>query len=153
MTPATPPPRPLTAQPAFRRFVAIRAADELASQILNVAVGWYVYAATSSPMSLAYVGLAQFVPNIATVLIAGAAADRFDRRKIIGLSLLIQTLGLAALSVWSGAAPPSTWPVYLLLLVIGGARAFAFPAMSALLPRLVSAEDFPRAVAMASSVF
>jgi predicted MFS family arabinose efflux permease len=43
--------------------------------------------------------------------------------------------------------------VYLLLVFIGSARAFAAPAMSATLPRLVSGEDFPRAVAVTSSAF
>jgi MFS family permease len=82
----------LRERPALRGFIAIRAAVAMASQMLNVAIGWYVYAATHDPMSLAYVGLAQFLPNIGMVLIAGPAADRFDRRKIIGLALVIQTL-------------------------------------------------------------
>ena len=43
----------LRERPALRSFIAIRAADELASQMLNVAIGWYVYAATGDPMSLA----------------------------------------------------------------------------------------------------
>src|ERR1700722_9136569 len=73
-------------QPALRGYITIRAADAIGSQMLNVAIGWYVYAATHNPMSLAYVGLAQFLPNVVMVLIAGHAADRFDRRRIIGLS-------------------------------------------------------------------
>jgi len=143
----------LRGRPALRSFIAIRAADELGSQMLNVAVGWYVYTATGDPMSLAYVGLAQFLPNIGMALIAGQAADRFDRRKIVGLSLFIQTLCLATFGMWSAATAPSAGPVYLLLLVIGSARAFTSPAMSAMLPRLVSGEEFPRAVAATSSAF
>ena len=65
---------------ALRGFIVLRAADELASQMLNVGLGWYVYAATNDPLSLAYVGLAQFLPNIGLSLIAGHVADRFDRR-------------------------------------------------------------------------
>ncbi len=145
--------RLLRERPALRSFIAIRAADELASQMLNVAIGWHVYAATHDPMSLAYVGLAQFLPTIGIVLIAGQAADRFDRPRLIGLSLLIQTLGLATFTVWSAAAAPAAGPVYLLLVVISSARAFSFPAMSATLPHVVSGEDFPRAVAATSSVF
>jgi MFS family permease len=121
--------------------------------MLNVAIGWYVYTATHNPMSLAYVGLAQFLPNIGLVLFAGQAADRFDRRRVIGLSLLVQTLCLAAFSVWSATTVPSAKPVCLLLLLMGSARAFASPAMSAMLPHVVSAEEFPRAVAASSSVF
>ena len=120
--PSPPLPRLLRERPALRGFTIIRGADELAAQMLNVAVGWYVYSATRNPMSLAYVGLAQFLPNIALVLIAGHAADRFDRRKIIGLSLLVQALCLAALAAWSASAPPAVGAVYALLVIVGTAR-------------------------------
>lgn len=55
--------RLLRDQPALRGFISIHAADELGSQMLNVAIGWYVYTATHNPLSLALVGLAQFLPN------------------------------------------------------------------------------------------
>ncbi len=139
--------------PALRRFTAIRIGDELSSQMLNVAIGWYVYSATHNPMSLAYVGLAQFIPNVSILLFAGHAADRLDRRKIIGCSLLVQSLALASFTAWSLNAHPAARPVYLLLLIMGSARAFSSPAMSAILPRLVTDDEFPRAVAATSSAF
>src|SRR5579871_486100 len=120
--------------------------------MVNVAVSWYVYSATHSPMSLAYVGLARFLPNVSLVLIAGQAADRYDRRAILGVSLFVQTICLAAFWAWSTAATPAVAPVYALLIVIGAAQALLFPAMSATLPGLVSIEELPRAVAAASSV-
>jgi MFS family permease len=143
----------LREQPALRGFITIRAADALGSQMLNVAIGWYVYAATHNPMSLAYVGLAAFLPNIVMVLVAGHAADRFDRRRIIGMCLLVKALSIAAFGVWAAVGTPSAVPVYILLFVIGSARAFSAPAMSATLPHLVSSDVFPRAVAAASFIF
>jgi MFS family permease len=143
----------LRRQPALRSFIAIRALDEFCSQMLNVAVGWYVYSATHNPMSLAYVGLARFLPNVAMVLITGHAADCLDRRKIIGLSVFSQALCIAAFGILSVSAALSMWPVYLLLSIIGAAQAFCSPAMSATLPRLVSSEEFPRAVAVVSSAW
>jgi MFS family permease len=141
----------LRQQPALRSFVVARAIDELGAQMLNVAIGWQVYAATRDPMSLAWVGLVRFLPTVATALIAGQAADRFDRRGIIGLSLLLQTGATAVFAVLSLADVSSALPIYALLLVLGVAQAFSFPAASALLPRLVSEREFPRAVALASS--
>jgi MFS family permease len=143
----------IRSEPALRSFIAIRCAEELAAQMLNVAIGWYVYVATGDPMSLAYVGLTQFLPNIGLVLVAGHTADRFDRRKVAALSLVAAALSVAAFGLWSAMAEPAAWPVYLLLLVVGTARAFYSPAMSALLPQVVSGEVFPRAVAAASSAF
>jgi MFS family permease len=143
----------LRERPALRSFIAIRTADELGAQMLNVGIGWYVYAATHNPMSLAYVGLAQFLPNLGMVLMAGQAADRFERRKVVGISLLIQTLAIAGWCAWSAATTPSIRWVYLLLLIIGSARAFSSPAMSAMLPHVARGEEFPRAVAATSSAF
>jgi MFS family permease len=138
---------------ALRGFIVLRAADELASQMLNVGVGWYVYASTQDPVSLAYVGLAQFAPNLGLSLVGGHASDRFDRRRIVVLTLLMQGACLAAFSAWSVAALPMAGPVYLLLLVIGAVRAFYGPAMSALLPQAVGEEELPQAVAVTSAVF
>jgi MFS family permease len=151
--PSLPLPRLLREHPSLRGFTIIRGADELAAQMLNVAVGWYVYSATRNPMSLAYVGLVQFVPNVALVLVAGQAADRFDRRKIIGLALLAQTLCLVTLAAWFAITPPPVGAVYALLAMVGTARTFSAPAMSATLPHIVKANEFPRAVAVTSSVF
>ena len=135
------------------RFIAIRSADELAAQILSVALGWYVYSVTHSPMSLAYAGLAQFAPNAAMALIAGHAADRFERRTVIGCSLLFQTVCVAAFAGWTVIAKPAAGPVYLLLFLMGAARSFGSPTMSATLPNIVGADEFPRAVASSSSAF
>jgi len=140
-------PGPLT------RFIAIQSAEELAAQMLNVAIGWYVYSLTHNPMSLAWAGLAQFLPNAATAMLAGQAADRFDRRKPAGWSAAAQTACVTAFAAWTALAAPSALPVYLLEFLLGTARAFGAPAMSAVLPGMVSAEEFPRAMAASSSAF
>ena len=137
--------------PALCSFIAIRAIEELGSQMLHVAIAWYVYTATRDPMCLAYVGLARFLPNIGMALIAGQAADRFDRRRIIGLALFLQTLCFATLGLLLAAATLSAGRVYALLFVLGAGQAFSYPAMSAMLPDLAGTKEFPRAVAAASS--
>jgi MFS family permease len=136
------------------RFIAVRAADELASQMLNVAIGWYLYTTTRDPMSLAYVGLAQFVPSTALLLVAGHIADRFDRARIAGIALLVETVCVAGFALWMAlASGGSVLPIYLLLVLLGAAHAFVSPTMAALLPRVVPAPVFPRAVAVSSSAF
>ena len=138
---------------ALRAYTALRTADELAAQMLNVAIAWYVYAATHNPMSLAYVGLAQFLPNMAMTLFAGHVADRCDRRAVVRISAFAQMTGVAAFGWWCATGRASAAPVYLLVLALGLARALAAPAASAMLPQLVGAKDLPRAVAVSSSGF
>jgi MFS family permease len=45
------------------------------------------------------------------------------------------------------------WPIYAILLLFGAARGFSGPAGQALMPDLVSAEDFSNGVAWSSSMF
>jgi MFS family permease len=47
----------------------------------------------------------------------------------------------------------TTWPIYVALLLNGAVRAFNAPASQAILPLLVEEQDFPNAVAWASSLF
>jgi hypothetical protein len=42
----------LRERPALHGFIAMRAAVAITSQMLNIAIGWYVYAPTNDPMSL-----------------------------------------------------------------------------------------------------
>ncbi len=143
----------LGGRPALRRFIAIRAADELGAQMLNLAVGWHLYSTTGNPMSLALIGFVQFLPTIGLVLFAGHAADHFERSKIIRLSFLAQSLCLAAFALLSGTGGLSTGLVYLLLLITSSARAFSSPAISALLPHTVNAQEFQKAAATTASAF
>ncbi len=137
--------------PALCRFISIRSSDELCAQMLSVAVSWHVYAATHNAMSLAYAGLARFLPNIAVMLFAGHVADRFDRRWIISFAIGLQTLCVGTFGTLLATASLSVGRVYLLLLLFGAAQACSSPAMSALLPQLVSSEEFPHAVAVSST--
>jgi len=133
------------------RFFAARFVAIIALQMQSVAIGWDVYSRTHRALDLGYVGLAQFVPAALLSLVAGAAADRFDRRRI----LVVVHVALAALTV-ALFLLPHAWgiaPVYGVLVLLGVARAFSAPASQALLPDLVPKEQFARAVAQSSSVW
>jgi MFS family permease len=131
------------------RFGAARLFMGLAVQMQTVAVGWHVYLVTGSALSLGLVGLCQFLPSIALVLLTGHAADRFDRRKIVIVSLVVQALAAIALFACTTAPGTDVWPIYALVALVGGARAFSMPAFAALLPNIVEPKLFPRAVAFA----
>jgi MFS family permease len=136
----------------FRFFLFSRLLSILVLEMTSVAVGWQVYSLTHSPLSLGFVGLAQFLPALGLTLPAGDVADRVDRRRILlvchalfGAAALL--LGLAGLG-----GTPSLTAIYALLVLLGSARAFNAPASQALMPSLVSREHFASAVAINSSV-
>ena len=119
----------------------------------SVAVGWQVYEITHRPLDLGLVGLAQFLPTILLFLIAGHAADRFDRRKL----LVVCYLGYAACSAMLLFAAvrhvSSVYPIYAILLFLGVVRSFSGPVSRAIQPQLVPTEHFANAVAWSSSIF
>src|SRR3954465_11480379 len=67
----------------FAVFAGARFCATLAWQILGATVGYQIYQITHDPLSLALVGLAQFLPFVLCVLPAGQVADRFDRRLVL----------------------------------------------------------------------
>ncbi|MDD5036018.1 MAG: MFS transporter, partial [Methylococcaceae bacterium] len=67
----------------FTLYLIARFCAVMAMQMQSLAVGWQVYALSGDPFDLGLIGLAQFAPFCALVLIAGQVADRVDRRLIL----------------------------------------------------------------------
>jgi len=135
----------------FRLFLGGRFCAALAQQMLAVAIGWYLYDLTGDPLTLAYAGLAVFLPIALFTLPGGDAADRRDRRRILGAAHLVLALCAGLLLVLTSLRTAETAPFYLVLALSGIARAFSGPAMQSFVPFLVPRENFAAAVAWSSS--
>jgi MFS family permease len=66
------------------------------------------------------------------VFVTGPLADRMDRRRLASVSLTLEALALAGLTVYVSTDPTSTLPIFLLVIGYGTARAFATPATRSL---------------------
>ena len=140
----------------YMRMWGARLTSTAGQQMLMVAVGWQMYELTGSAWDLGLVGLYQFAPALLLTLVAGHAADRLHRGRIVAACLLGQ--GVAALVLLAGTqgwAADGAWVSRELLLglsvVLGLARAFQMPAQQALAPLLVPAPLLPRALAFNSA--
>ncbi len=138
---------------AFVRYLLTRFAAGVAVQIQTVAVGVQVYSLTHDPFDLGLIGLSQFVPFVACVLIAGHVADRFDRKAIVLGCLAVLVLCAGALAVFAAIGIRTPGPVLAVMVVFGIARAFMAPASTALMPNLVPKPLFGSAVALNSSAW
>ncbi|MBS0308016.1 MAG: MFS transporter [Proteobacteria bacterium] len=141
---------PLRAYPSFRYFLCARVATTMASQMMMVIVGWQMYDLTHSAYDLGLIGLAQFLPSLALVLMVGHVADRFDRRYVLGWCLagqLLVAVGLVAgnLHGWIGREA-----LLVASVLLGATRAFQMPTQQALGPLLVPAAVLPRALALSA---
>jgi MFS family permease len=138
---------------SFLNFWTARFLTTFATQMISVAVGWQIYDLTRDPWDLGLVGLVQFAPALLLVLVTGAAADRFGRRRIMGLMTAVEAVVALALLALTLSGLLSVTPIFAALLVLGIARAFYGPATGALVANLVPAEDFANAVAWNSSAW
>ncbi len=135
----------------FLRFWWARLAGTCASQMLMVAVGWQMYDLTGSAWDLGLVGLLQFLPALALVLVTGDVADRTHRARLAAICVGAQA-GVAlvlALSPW--AALPQRELLLALSVVLGTSKAFQMPAQQALVPLLVPPALLARALAFSSA--
>ncbi len=133
-------------------FLLTRGVTAFAAQMLDVAMGWHVYAATGSALSLGFVGLAQFAPLVLLLRWSGPAADRFDRRIISALAATGQACASFSLFLVAFFHAP-IWMIYPALFALGSARAFSGPANSSLLAEIVDRAHFSSAVALSATVF
>jgi MFS family permease len=135
----------------FAAFWSVRVCATVAMQMQSVALGWQIYALTDSPFDLGLVGLAQFLPALILFLLTGHVADRYDRRIVLRICQMLEALAVATLAWGTAAGWITREAILAAALVLGAARAFEAPALSALLPTIVPTELFPRAVAGAAS--
>jgi len=78
---------------AFYLSASFLATTALAMQ--SVALGWQIYYLTGKPFDLGLVGLMEFLPAFCLALVSGQIADRFDRRSVLFLGLLIFSLSFS----------------------------------------------------------
>ncbi len=118
-----------------------------------VAQGWLIYAKTHSAF---YPALDQFlagIPIFLFSLIGGVVADRFERRKILLASQVVQMASATILAILVATGLVHVWHILCLSFVSGFAQAFGGPAYQALIPTLVDREDMPNAIALNSIQF
>lgn len=138
--------------PHIGPLVLGRMMASLAYQFVSVAIGWDLYERTHDPWALGMVGLAQIVPAFAMTLPAGSVVDRFRRRNVALCAhtvLAVATFGLAAVA-WQGL--PVIY-VFLLLGVMGGARAFSNPAVNAIPAEILKPEHLANSYSWMVSSF
>jgi MFS family permease len=141
------------AYPDFTLYQLARLFTVMATEMQSVAVGWQVYEITKRPLDLGYVGLAQFLPTILLFLVAGHAADRFNRRNIVTLCYAGLALSSAFLLLLTLNGSHSVHAIYAVLVLVGVVRSFNGAAGQSMVPQLVPEKDFPNAVAWAQTVF
>jgi len=140
----------LLRQPSLIFFLLSRSLSRFSSQIGAVAIGWQIYDLTGSAFDLGMVGLVQFLPTALLVFVAGHAADRFERKRVVQLCQVAEALTALFLAFGSYAGWLNAVHIYIATFVLGVAGAFESPATAALLPLIAPQGTLQRATAISS---
>jgi MFS family permease len=119
-----------------------------------VAQNWLIVSLTnSSPFFLGLDAFLQQLPIILFSLVGGVFADRYDRRRTLMVSQVIQMATSGTLALLMYLRIVEIWEVLALSFVTGCAQSFGGPAYQSLIPSLVDKKDLPNAVALNSIQF
>lgn len=121
--------------------------------IQQVTLGWLVYDMTGSSVLLGVLNGFRTLPFLFSGPIAGVAADRFDRRKLLisTQAILFVTAFVMGALVVTGRA--EVWHLFVFTLITGIAWAFNQPIRQSLIPAVVPKPELMNAVALASFGF
>src|SRR6476659_10100569 len=134
----------------FLFFLLSRSLSRFASQIAAVAIGWQIYDLTGSAFQLGMVGLVQFLPTALLVFVAGHAADRFERKRVVQLCQLVEAATALYLVIITYLGLVSEVQIFIATFVLGIAGAFESPTTAALLPLIAPQGSLQRATAVSS---
>lgn len=138
--------------PSFRRYFWVQALSMAGRALQTTLVGYIVYDLTGSDFLLGLVSFMQMVPQLLLAPVVGVVVDRFDRRWILAGQLASQGLGLGVLGLLALAGWLTVPAIAAVVVLMGVAAAFAYPASSALLPSLVPMRTLQSAIAVNAMV-
>jgi MFS family permease len=121
----------------FRLLWTGQAVSMLGDTAFLVALGWRTFTLTGSARSLGYVLTLQGVGLLLTVLVGGALADRYDRRRMMLASDLARFGLVGVLTVIDGTGHLSISILLGLAFAEGLATGFFTPALGGLVPLVV----------------
>ena len=145
-----------TSMPGWKKRVALFLVGEtittFGSFLVQYAIMWHLTLTSKSGVVLALAALFGFLPQAIVSIFAGVWADRVNRKVMLivsDLAIAITTLALALLML-SGVN--DLWLIYLVMAVRSVGAGFQMPAISALIPQIVPADNLMRVNGINSSI-
>lgn len=115
-----------------------------------VAINWQMYELTNSTAMVGYIALAEFFPMFILAFVGGAIADSFDKRKILRLTEIGQTLTTGLLLVNAILPNPRVWLIFVGAALHAGFAALQRPAFESFIQKVIPVEQMSAVMALNS---
>lgn len=99
-------------------------------------------------LALGLVGLAEFVPTAVMSPFTGTLADRFDRRRVVLVGLILETSAALMFLAYAATDPTSVLPIYAIVVWFGATQAVVNPALRSLPVDMSPPEMLQRVIAL-----
>ena len=143
----------LLRQGPFRRYIIGSLISDSGTWMQMMAQSWVMSGLTNKAILLGLVNFAAGLPALALAPTAGALADKWDKRKILVATQIVQIIFAVALGFLVMSGHIQIWHIIFFAFLLGVAFSYEMPAISALVPELVKRDEIAAAVALDRSVF
>ncbi len=133
--------------PPYRRYYGAAALSSAGRALQMTIFGFIVFEETESNFLLGLFSFMQMAPALVLAPVVGVVVDAFERRRILATIFTVQCLGFAILAALEFGGALTVPAIGVLVVVMGIAMAFAFPASSALVPTLIPRRALQSAIA------
>jgi MFS family permease len=137
----------------FQLFFSGQIISLVGTWMQTVAEAWLIYRLTGSAALLGVLGFVGQIPIFLLSPLAGLAADRWPRRRVViatQASSMLLAFTLAALTLTGRIR---VWEIIALATLLGTVNAFDVPARQSFLIEMVGRENLLNAIALNSSMF
>ena len=118
-TPLTLSARQVLASPAVSAFLVSQFIITVGVMVQAATLGKHVFDITGNEVDIGWLGLAEFLPAAALVLVTGIIADHFNRKYVAIIGLTGEMLCSVALVLYARSDPTSTTPMFIIAVFFG----------------------------------
>jgi hypothetical protein len=131
----------------FRLFFIGQTTSQIGTGMAPVAVAFAVLA-RGTASDVGYVLAAGTVPLVLLLLVGGVVGDRISRRRLMLMADTLRTVAEVGLGLWVLLGTTPLWGFMALAALMGAGQAFFNPAMTGIVPQLLSEDMLQRGNAL-----
>lgn len=124
--------------------------SRLGDSLFMITLAWWVLQKTGSATAMGIVLICSTIPMLLLLLFGGVAVDRLPRLHLMLASDLLCGCVVIVIAFLAFQQQLQLWEIFVMSTLFGGVEAFFYPAYTALVPDLVSAELLPSANSLRS---